>query len=82
VKKKESAVENTPLCQDEGEVPFGDAPIMYNYSCKDCNYSSEMNEAHIDVAYGWTKKRTVCSYGKVPVLECPDCGHEAFICVD
>ena len=73
---------NTSLYQDNNEEPFGDPPIMYNYKCKSCNYSSEMNEAHIDVAYGWTKKRTISSYGKVPVLECPDCGREAFICAD
>ena len=56
MKKKESAWEYTPNCQDDNEVPFGDPPIMYNYSCNACNYSSEMNEAIIDVAYSWAKK--------------------------
>jgi DNA-directed RNA polymerase subunit RPC12/RpoP len=82
VRKKEYDRENTHLSQAERDEPFGDPPIMFNYRCSDCNYSSEMNEAHIDVAYGWTKKRTISSYGKVPVLECPNCEKEAFICVD
>ena len=82
MKKKESARENISLYQDSSEEPFGPPPIMFNYKCKNCSYSSEMNEAHIDVAYGWTKKRTASSYGKVPVLECPECGNETFICED
>jgi len=82
VRKKEFVRENTPIVQDDNDVPFGDPPIMFNYKCEKCDYSSEMNEAHIDVAYGWTKKRTICSYGKVPVMECPGCGNESFICVD
>jgi hypothetical protein len=66
----------------DDDVPFGPEPIMYNYRCKDCNFESEMNEAHIDVAYGWTKKRTKCSYGMLPVLECPNCESMTFVCVD
>ena len=66
----------------DDDVPFGDPPIMYNYQCRACNFNSEMNEAHIDVAYGWTKERTECKYGEVPVLECPVCGKHDFICVD
>ena len=82
MKKKESVRGNTPLYQDDIEEPFGAPPIMYNYKCRDCAYSSEINEAHVDVAYGWTKKRTKSSYGKVPVLECPNCENETFICFD
>ena len=44
--------------QRDGEDPFGEPPIIYNYKCRKCNYNSEMNEAHVDVAYGWTKKRS------------------------
>ena len=82
MRKKEYVKDDIDPWQDESDVPFGEPPIMFNYKCESCKYSSEMNEAHIDVAYGWTKKRTVCSYGKVPVLECPGCGNESFICVD
>lgn len=66
----------------QDEIPFGDPPVMYNYKCRICKFKSDINEAHIDVAYGWTKIRTICSYGKVPVLECPNCGHFEFVCVD
>ena len=71
-----------PLSEEDSDKPFGEPPIMYNYRCKNCNYSSEMNEAHIDVAYGWTKKRTESLYGDVPVLECPNCKKESFCCID
>jgi predicted RNA-binding Zn-ribbon protein involved in translation (DUF1610 family) len=81
VKEKDSE-KRKPLKQNEDELPFGDPPIMFNYKCRDCNFISDMNEAHIDVAYGWTKKRTTSSHGEVPVLECPNCGNMAFICVD
>lgn len=65
------------------DVPFGDPPRMYNYRCKKCNFESEMNEANVDVAYGWTKKRTKTTDGElVPVLECPNCYKKSFVCVD
>lgn len=36
-----------------------------------------MNEANVDAAYGWTKKRTRTSVGEiVPILECPNCSRE------
>lgn len=65
------------------EMPFGDPPRMYNYRCSQCDYTSEMNEANIDVAFGWSKKRTKTSNGEtIPVLECPGCNRMSFICVD
>jgi hypothetical protein len=83
VKKKKSDEGNTHYYQqDDNDVPFGPPPIMFNYQCKKCKNSSEMNEAIVDAAYGWSKKRTISSYGKVPVLECPECGNMAFVCID
>jgi hypothetical protein len=79
VRKKDSEGGETDW---QDEIPFGDPPMMYNYKCRGCNFYSDINEAHIDVAYGWTKKRTTCSHGKVPVLECPNCGSFDFVCVD
>jgi hypothetical protein len=79
VRKKDSGGGETDW---QDEIPFGDPPIMYNYKCRECNFYSDINEAHIDVAYGWTKKRTTCSHGNVPVLECPNCGKFEFVCVD
>ena len=68
---------------EEEEVPFGAPPRMYNYRCQQCSFGSEMNEANVDAAYGWTKKRTKTSDGEtVPVLECPKCSKKSFICVD
>lgn len=65
------------------EVPFGAPPRIYNYRCSKCNYKSEMNEAIIDTAYGWSKKRTKTSDGEtIPVLECPDCNRFSFVCID
>ena len=42
-----------------------------------------MNEANVDAAYGWTKKRTRTSDGEiVPVLECPNCSRWTYECID
>jgi hypothetical protein len=42
-----------------------------------------MNEAIVDAAYGWSKKRTKTKDGvSVPVLECPNCYKKNFVCVD
>jgi len=68
--------------QDNDDVPFGPPPLMYNYKCRVCNFENELNEAHVDVAYGWTKKRTMSSYGKVPILECPNCGKMEYVCIN
>lgn len=67
----------------EEDVPFGDPPRMYNYRCQKCSFESEMNEANVDAAYGWTKKRTKTTDGEsVPVLECPNCYKKSFVCGD
>ena len=80
MKEKESE-KNEALLDDD--VPFGDPPIMFNYKCRICGFASDINEAHIDVAYAWTRKRTMSKkYGKVPVLECPSCEKLEFICTD
>lgn len=50
-----------PKLSESNEVPFGGEPIYYNYKCTKCKYKSKMNEANVDVAYGWTKKRVKCS---------------------
>lgn len=63
------------------DVPFGDPPIMYKYRCRSCGYECEINEAVVDAAYGWTRKRTVCGEGRLPVMECHSCGKEDFICI-
>lgn len=64
-------------------MPFGPPPRMYNYHCLKCNFDSEMNEACVDAAYGWTKKRTKASDGEVvPVMECPMCEKKSFVCTD
>jgi len=56
---------------------------MYNYHCSNCDRTLEVNEAIIDVAYGWTKKRTKTSEGEdVPILECPKCMKMNFKCID
>jgi len=55
----------------EEDVPFGGAPEYYKYRCSHCHFENTMNEANVDVASGWTKKRTKCSRGLMPVLECP-----------
>ena len=83
MQKKPSENVKAEWLDDEDDVPFGDPPRMYNYKCKNCGFMSDINEAHIDVAYAWTKKRTTCQDGEVvPVLECPDCGKIAFVCAD
>ena len=80
MKKKELGV--VSMIEEE-EVPFGDPPRMYNYRCQQCSFESEMNEANVYAAYGWTKKRTKTSDDEtVPVLECPKCSKNSFVCVD
>lgn len=65
------------------DVPFGPPPRMYNYHCSSCNITLEVNEAIIDTAYGWTKKRTKTSDNEVvPILECPRCMKLIFKCID
>lgn len=66
----------------EEEVPFGGAPEYYKYRCSHCHFENTMNEANVDVAFGWTKKRTKCSRGLMPVLECPICSCLTYECVD
>lgn len=84
MKKKELEVESINVSNpcDWDEEDFGPPVIYYNFRCKKCGYESEMNEANVDVAYGWTKKRVKCSYGLLPVLECPECNRKMFICID
>lgn len=58
---------------------------MYNYRCSRCNFESEMDEVNVDVAYGWTKKRTKTSDGEiVPMMDCPMCddNKKTFVCID
>ncbi len=66
----------------EEDVPFGGAPEYYKYRCSHCHFENTMNEANVDVAFGWTKKRTKCSRGLMPVLECPICSCLTYECVD
>ena len=68
----------------EGEdLPFGPPPRYYKFRCTRCKFENEMNEANVDVAYGWTKKRTRTSDGEiVPVLECPNCSKWTYECID
>ena len=85
MKRKTSSRENTkdvPNPKMEKEVPFGDRPEYYKYKCSHCQFENEMNEANVDVAFGWTKKRTKCSRGLMPVLECPNCSQQTYECVD
>jgi len=65
------------------DVPFGPPPRIYKYHCFECDKSFEINEAIIDVACGWTKKRTKTSDGEeVPVLECYSCRKKILKCID
>ena len=85
MKRKTSNRENTkniPNQEMDNEVPFGDPPEYYKYRCSHCQFENEMNEANVDVAFGWTKKRTKCSRGLMPVLECPHCSRLTYECVD
>jgi DNA-directed RNA polymerase subunit RPC12/RpoP len=85
MKRKISSRENTkniPEQEMEKEVPFGDPPKYYKYRCSHCQFENEMNEANVDVAFGWTKKRTKCSRGLMPVLKCPNCSRQTYECVD
>ena len=65
------------------DIPFGPPPRDYKYRCTRCKFENEMNEANVDAAYGWTKKRTRTSDGEmVPVLECPNCSKWTYECID
>ena len=71
---KESRKEKIEKEMEGEDIPFGPPARMYNYQCSKCGFKSEINEAHIDVAYGWTKKRTRTLDGEiVPVMECFKC---------
>jgi hypothetical protein len=45
------------------DVPFGGPTEYYKFRWSRCKFENEMNEANVDAAYGWTKKRTRCSRG-------------------
>lgn len=64
------------------EMPFGGPTEYYKFRCSHCKFENEMNESNVDAAYGWTKKRTRCSRGLVPVLECPNCSKQTYECID
>lgn len=65
------------------DVPFGPPPRVFNYHCSECDAKFEVNEAIVDTAYGWTKKRTKTSDGEeVPVLECYKCRKIILKCID
>ena len=68
--------------ETEEEMPFGGPTEYYKFRCSRCKFENEMNEANVDAAYGWTRKRTRCSRGLVPVLECPNCSHQTYECID
>ena len=62
---------------------YNDHETYYKFRCTRCKFENEMNEANVDVAYGWTKKRTRTSDGEiVPVLECPNCSKWTYECID
>ncbi len=88
MKRKTSEKENmknVPIPETEvekEEVPFGDPPENYKYKCSRCHFENEMNEANVEPAFGWTKKRTRCSRCLMPVLECPSCSRQTYECVD
>ena len=81
ISERES-MKDIPNQEIEEDVPFGGAPEYYKYRCSHCHFENTMNEANVDVAFGWTKKRTKCSRGLMPVLECPICSCLTYECVD